>query len=89
MTKRIAIAELEGVLESVRDAMSYAYNHAEPVCCGRAGSECCGTPEPEWPDWAEEIMAKLHHAENVLRAIVAAHNPSGFVEVPDELVEGE
>ena len=23
------------------------------------------------------------------RAIVAAHNPSGFVEVPDELVEGE
>lgn len=23
------------------------------------------------------------------RAIVSAHNPSGFVEVPDELVEGE
>lgn len=36
---------------------------------------------------SEELQHGFHG--NHGRAIVAAHNPSGFVEVPDELVEGE
>lgn len=89
MTKRIAISELEGMLADVQDAMQYACNSAEPVCCEKPFSACCGSPEPDWPEWAQWITTRLHPVEQTLSAIVASHNPTGYVEVPDELVEGE
>ena len=61
MTKRIAIAELEGV----------ALNRALISCRG----------------FKYGMIADL--SERSKRAIVAAHNPSGYVDVPVELVEGE
>ena len=39
--------------------------------------------------WGGDPIAGGNHFIAACRAIVAAHNPSGFVEVPDELVEGE
>lgn len=65
MTKRVAIAELEGAAlnRAVR-----AVKHRTFLC----------------PEWVAESLS-----EWAKREWLSNHNPSGFVEVPDELVEGQ
>lgn len=110
MTKRIAIAELEGVaLDWAVAEIAYpndaniqdkAYEFACDYAFSRDWSQCgplierhiTALNQSGYGWWAH---SGNHLGEGVLpliaacRAIVAAHNPSGFVEVPDELVEGD
>jgi hypothetical protein len=64
----------EAALDAVRDIMQRAYNSAEPVCCERAGAECCGSPDPEWSEYDQHIMGKLSIAEKYLSALLSAAN---------------
>ena len=59
------------VLEVIRDVMQLAYNRATPVCCGRQGYECCGSPIPEWGEFEQEIMDRLAPVERGLSKFVA------------------
>ncbi|MEY1661556.1 hypothetical protein [Isoalcanivorax beigongshangi] len=53
-------------LEAVQDVLQDAYQSAYLVCCGQTGTECCGSPDPEWEPWAEQIMEKLGPIQNAL-----------------------
>ena len=77
---------LDRLMESGRWSMSP--DGDDGVCISNVDRECIpiDTENPErWMDEIMHIGGPIKIA--VCRAIVAAHNPSGFVEVPDELVE--
>lgn len=69
---RVPVELLEQILADVRDKLQEANNEAYPVCCGRSGSECCGSPEPEWPAHAMKIMDTLGPVERNLSALLNA-----------------
>jgi len=58
-------------LSSVEDAMNGAYNSAILVCCG-VGDEngCCGSPEPDWPEWAQIVITALDPVQKELTQIL-------------------
>lgn len=123
MTKRIAIAELEGVAldwavgkaAGFNVSLTMAYpsdgkphmapwdnDENRPCNYSRSWKQCGPLIErygmfmhkEDVIRWAARTIESLWHEGKTpliaaCRAIVAAHNPSGFVEVPDELVEGE
>lgn len=62
----------EQALDAVRNVLQRAYNSAEPVCCGRAGTECCGSPEPEWSEYDQQIMNDLQPVEEYLSQALSA-----------------
>lgn len=62
----------EQALDAVRNVLQRAYNSAEPVCCGRAGTECCGSPEPEWSEYDQQIMNDLQPVEEYLSKALSA-----------------
>lgn len=64
--------ELAGLLESVRGALTDAYNNAFAECCGRGvRGECCGSPVPAWSACDQKIMDVLSPIENKLAALAA------------------
>lgn len=65
-----ALGEIEGIMQE-------AYNSAYPVCCGRPGSECCGSPEPEWEEADQRMMDRLEPHQKALREALAAHRKQG------------
>lgn len=67
----------EAALEEIESILSEAYNSAYPVCCGRAGSECCGSPAPEWDEADQRLMDRLDPHQKSLRAALAAHRKQG------------
>ncbi|MZR63816.1 phage protein NinX family protein [Alcanivorax sp. DP30] len=123
MTKRIAIAELEGVALdwAVAEAEGLERIESQPPLIrhwlDQYGTPMSGTwcPTEDWsqcgplmdehlyridkPVNGDKCWAQTHDMKTIqggpnrliaaCRAIVAAQNPSGFVDVPDELVEGE
>jgi len=66
----------ENALQAVRGVLERAYNSAGAVCCGRAGSECCGCPEPEWSEYDQRIMNDLGPVEKWLSAMLATAHPA-------------
>jgi hypothetical protein len=77
--------QLKAVLDQCHEAMcevsQAAYYNAVPVCCmGAAGTECCGSPEPDWSEYNEMIMDTLrgpiNAAANQLFAKAAASGGS-------------
>lgn len=93
MTKRIAIAELEGKLAA-------SQREVDRLLLEKRRQEFISGPSMFWLSAVLLVAAILivgsasysmgrDSQPSACRAIVAAHNPSGFVEVPDELVEGE
>lgn len=64
-------------LDEIEKIMHEAYNSAEPVCCGRWGSECCGSPEPEWSEHDQNTMDRLAPHQRALTAALAAHRKQG------------
>jgi len=87
----MTLEDQKNVLQSLRDVLELAYQSAEPVCCGRPGQECCGSPEPEWGPFEQTIMDTLGPAEKVLaESVEAAGNCQGILdssacEVPEGL----
>lgn len=69
----------EAALGEIEDIMQEAYNSAYPVCCGRPGSECCGSPEPEWEETDQRMMDRLAPHQKALREALAAHRKGGDV----------
>lgn len=69
----------EAALGEIEDIMQEAYNSAYPVCCGRAGSECCGSPDPEWDEVDQRMMDRLAQHQKALSAALAAHRKGGEV----------
>lgn len=67
------MASVVVALEAVQDVLQDAYQSAYLVCCGQAGTECCGSPDPEWEPWAEQIMEKLGPIQNALSDAAAQH----------------
>ena|SRR5690554_2346044 len=67
----------EAALGEIEDIMQEAYNSAYPVCCGRPGSECCGSPEPEWEEADQRMMDRLDPHQKALREALAAHRKGG------------
>lgn len=63
----------EAALEEIENIMHEAYNSAYPVCCGRVGSECCGSPEPEWDEADQRMTGRLAPHQKALRIALAAH----------------
>jgi hypothetical protein len=55
--------QLKAVIAQCHEAMSAvskaAYDNAFPVCCGYAGAECCGLPDPDWSEHDKLIMDTL------------------------------
>ena len=49
-------------IDSICEVCKGAGYTIEPVCCGRAGEECCGQPDPsqvQCGDWVHGIAANL------------------------------
>ena len=65
-----ALGEIEGIMQE-------AYNSAYPVCCGRPGSECCGSPDPEWDEADQRMMNRLAPHYKALRDALAAYRNGG------------
>jgi hypothetical protein len=63
----------EAALGEIEVIMQEAYNSAYPVCCGRPGSECCGSPDPEWEEADQRMMDRLAPHQKALRDALAAH----------------
>jgi hypothetical protein len=55
--------QLKAVIAQCHEAMcavsQAAYDNAFPVCCGYAGAECCGLPDPDWSEHDKLIMDTL------------------------------
>lgn len=75
--------QLKAVIDQCLEAMcavsQAAYYSAVPVCCGNAaGTECCGSPEPEWSEYDKMIMDTLsgpiNAAANQLRQQAKENN---------------
>jgi len=76
----------KNILQCLRDVLEIAYNSAEPVCCGRPGVECCGSPEPEWRAFEQTIMDTLGPAEKALaESVQAAANQQGILDGSDHV----
>lgn len=75
-----ALADVEFALESILNET------VEQGCCGNRPLglyECCGSPVPEWPDWAVSVMNRLGETRSVLvREVVNAEHPSPAEEHP-------
>jgi len=69
---RLVKAAHNALLE-IESIMHEAYNSAEPVCCGRPGMECCGSPAPEWSDFDQRMMDRLAPHQRALNTALAAH----------------
>jgi hypothetical protein len=69
MTDKMAA---EQALDAVRNVLQRAYNSAAAVCCGRAGTECCGSPEPEWSEYDQRIIDDLQPVEKYLSQALSA-----------------
>ena len=74
---RVPVKVIERALAAVRDELNMAYNDAYPVCCGRAGEECCGSPEPEWTKQAMATMDNLGPIEKELAGLLNASKGEG------------
>lgn len=74
---RVPVELIENTLESVREELNKAHNEAYPVCCGQAGQECCGNPEPEWPPHAMATMEVLGPIEKELSFMLNASKGEG------------
>lgn len=78
----------KNILQCLRDILDLAYQRAEPVCCGRPGQECCGSPEPELGPFEQTIMDTLGPAEKVLaESVEAAGNCQGILDTSDHIAE--
>ena len=58
-------------LSLVEDAMNAAHDSAIQVCCGVCDENgCCGSPEPEWPEWAQIVITALDPVQKKLTQIL-------------------
>lgn len=69
-----ALVEAASVaLDAIGDVLDDAYHNAEQVCCGRAGSECCGATEPVLSESDQAIMDKFAPIYQALENALAAY----------------
>lgn len=66
----VEIGVIERALTAIRNELESAYQQGFPVCCGRSGQECCGSPDPDWPEEAKATMENLGSVERELAAIL-------------------
>lgn len=69
---RVPVDVLETILEVVRGKLNEAYQNAMPVCCKKAGQECCGNPVAEWNPSDIELMDSLGPVEKTISAMLTA-----------------
>lgn len=62
----------DAALSEIQAVMQESYNNATPVCCGRPGMECCGSPDPEWSEFDQRMMDRFAPIERELRAALSA-----------------
>src|SRR5690554_5912137 len=73
-----ALAEASSAaLSEIEEIMQEAYNSAYPVCCGRPGQECCGSPAPEWSEVDQRTMDRLGHHQRALNSALATYREQG------------
>jgi hypothetical protein len=70
------LAASGAALIEIQNLLQETYNKAYPVCCGRPGQECCGSPEPEWSEYDQGIMSRFQPIEEALRKAMLNAAPS-------------
>lgn len=63
----------DAALREIQDIMYEAYNSANPVCCGRPGQECCGSPVPGWSEQDQRTMDRLAPHQRALNDALATY----------------
>ena len=69
---RVPVDEIETILEVVRGNLNEAYQNAIPVCCRKAGQQCCGNPVAEWNQADMALMDSLGPVEKTISAMLSA-----------------
>lgn len=68
----VPVEVIDKALTAIRNELESAYEQAFPVCCGRSGEECCGSPAPDWPEQAKATMENLGQVEKELANALTA-----------------
>jgi len=81
------MSNLTDALGLVQGALQESYNSGYPVCCGKSrGTECCGSPDPEWNETDTAVMNILGPIHNKL---MDAMKDNPWINTKDKLPDNE
>jgi hypothetical protein len=61
-------------LEFLENWLQYAGTPIGQECCGRAGNECCGCPDPVYLS-AEQVIEQMANRHREIQAMLRNRNP--------------
>lgn len=64
--------KLIGILDMVESSIKTAYCNAYPVCCGKGGESCCGSPDPEWSSEDKAVISALEPLQKYISEMLTA-----------------